>query len=180
MLKPNKIRGRALCRGFTLSETLVTISIIGVLSAVAVPEYTRQKEFSCQKPIEAQLSTLLSQAQAYNDEFGTGPNSWKELDKIATVMTATGPATSNDFDWIETPACNYKVKANKEGNQYTFIAAQKGSFPLAPEDSDEGIDPQKNTYNVVACVNVATGASDISRGDGKTATSPSDLTCGAS
>ena len=164
--------------GFSLTEALVASSLVGILASIAIPGYIGQKNSSCQSYPESIISQAMSQAQAYNDEYASLAKSWNDLDKISTIMTSSGAARGEDLNWIKLPKCNYKLMGGLAGNEYTFIAAQSGAFipPEEQEDNNE-IDNLKNKYNVVGCVNVATGASDIRSGNGETAVSTSSLNC---
>lgn len=122
----------------------------------------------------------MSQLQAFNDEYGVAAESWEELNKIATLMTKDGVASSGDFEWIELPNCNYRLEVTKNGNLYTLAAAQNDAFSGAPKEETENVDEivqEKNTFNVIGCLNVATGASDIRRGNGASAASNDELRC---
>ena len=160
--------------GFSLTEMLVTSSLIGLIASIAVPGYIGQKNASCQSYPESIIEQAMSQAQAYNDEYASAAKSWKDLDKISTIMTSSGPAQGETLNWIELPKCNYKLMGSQTGNEYTFIAVQSGAF--TGKENDE-IDSLKNNYNVVACINVATGASDIQRGNGEDEASTTSLRC---
>ena len=96
------------CAGFSLPELVIAVSITGTLAAVATPIYVGQMKASCQRQAEATISQFLSQAQAFEDEYGSAPKSWADLDKIATIMTSSGPATGGDLSWIELPNCDYR------------------------------------------------------------------------
>ena len=165
--------------GFTLTEMLTTVVILGGLSSIAIPTYLDHRTASCQSYPKSIISQAMSQAQAFNDEYATAAESWSDLDKIATIMTKTGPASGGDLSWIELPNCKYKLMGERKGNEYTFIATQSGAFipPEEQEDNNE-IDSTKNKYNIAGCINIATGASDIRSGNGKTAVSTSSLSCG--
>ena len=98
-------------KGFTLIELLVVVLIIGILSAVALPQYQKVVE----KARSAQALTLLKSlgkaADAYVIANGTGPTSFDELSVSppdwtgntawyvgnATVTPATD--TKADGDW---------------------------------------------------------------------------------
>ena len=175
--------------GFSLTELLASISIIGILSAVALPSYTNQLSKRCQGDPKSIISQAMMQAQAYNDEFGTPATGWSDLDKIATLMTSDGPATGNSFFPIELPTCEYKLWAKQEDNDYLFVATKKDVvgtpaplLPIKPEPDDNGefitaADNVGDEFNVVGCLNVATGASDIKGGNGSQLAYVDDLTC---
>ena len=131
----------------------------------------------------------MMQAQAHNDEFGTPAEGWSDLDKIATLMTSDGPATGGSFSAIELPTCDYQLWGKRDGNDYLFVATKKdvlGSpvpiVPIKPEPDKNGdiITAPENAgdeFNVVGCLNVATGASDIKGGNGSELAYVDDLTC---
>jgi type IV pilus assembly protein PilA len=163
--------------GFTLSEVLVTVGIIGTLSAISVPTYMSQVDKSCQSQLKSLVSQTMAQTQAYNDEFGTAATSWGDLDKIGTIMTETGPAKANNFDAIQTPGCNYKLKITQAGNVYVFNANQGNAILEPPPESGTGINAEKNKLNVMGCLNISTGASELIGGNGIKQASASELNC---
>ena len=165
--------------GFNITEMTVVVAILSALSGVAIPTYLDQKTASCQGYPNSIIQQAMSQTQAYNDEYGDAAQSWGDLDKVATIMTSSGPATGGDLSWIELPNCDYRLMGERDGNEYTFIAAQSGAFiPLEEQEDNNEIDNLRNKYNVVGCVNIATGASDIRSGNGETAVETTSLTCG--
>jgi type IV pilus assembly protein PilA len=182
-------KSRPAKEGFTLTELLTSISIIGILSAVALPSYTNQLSKRCQGDPKSVISQSMMQAQAYNDEFGTPATGWSDLDKIATLMTSDGPATGGSFFPIALPTCDYQLWGKRDGNDYLFVATKKDVLgtpvplvPIKPEPDENGefITAAENVgdeFNVVGCLNVATGASDINGGDGSQLAYVDDLTC---
>ena len=175
--------------GFTLIEMLTTVSIVGILAAISLPNYFKQLSKGCQSTPESIINQVMMQAQAYNDEFGNPASGWSDLDKIATLMTADGPAIGSTFQPIPLQTCGYYLWGKQTGNDYLFVATNKNVIgiptPLAPskpeedENGDLVIEPSHSDddFNVLGCLNVATGASDIKRGNGSTLAYVDDLTC---
>ena len=163
--------------GFTLTETIATVSIIASIGAIAVPSLHKQYQGSCQQQPSNTIAAVMAQAQAFNDEFGAPASSWRDLDKVGTLMSSTGPATADNFNWINLPNCDYKLTAKQTENTYIFEAVQGKALIDVPSPPEPPIDSSKNAYNVIGCLNVATGASAILAGDGNVPASQSDLTC---
>ena len=189
MKNQNRTTDERLETGFSLTELMAAISIIGVLSSVAIPQYTRQLNRRCQGEPESIINQVMMQAQAYNDEFGNPASGWSDLDKIATLMTKDGPALGTSFQPIPLQTCDYNLWGKQDGNDYLFAVTKKNVigtpspiFPFEPEPDENGniVMRESDTgdeFNVVACLNVATGASDIKRGNGSELAYVDDLTC---
>lgn len=175
--------------GFTLTELVTSIAIVGTLSAISIPNYIKQISRGCQSEPESIINQVMMQAQAHNDEFGTPATGWSDLDKITTLMTAEGPALGATFQPIPLQTCDYNLWGKQAGNDYLFIATKKNVLgiptPIAPfkpqddENDDLTVEPSNSgdDFNVLGCLNVATGASDIKRGNGSELAYVDDLTC---
>ena len=159
--------------GFTLTESIITVAITGTLATIALPSYIEQTKKSTQLETEAMVSQVIGQISSFNDEFGKPPENWKDLDKVATISTSKGAATSNNFDWISLPNQQFKLKVNRSGNLYTLLANPTWNAPQTDEDDPHLI----SAYNIIACLNVATGSSDIRKGNGTIEASTTELTC---
>jgi type IV pilus assembly protein PilA len=170
--------------GFSLTEAITTVAIIGTVASVATPQYIRHKQKNCQKPAESTMAMVLTQVQAYNDEYGQPATGWSDLDKISTLMTATGPAKGDNFNPIQLTSCEYDLRGSQSGSRYLFSSSKRNSGHKDPSDSNnqtintDASIPGRNTFNVVACIDTSTGASDVRSGDDNNSASTEDLTCG--
>lgn len=166
-------------QGFTMSELLVSVAITGTVIAIGTPTYLSQAKAGCQRRAEAVISQVLTQAQAYNDEFGEPPKGWNDLDKIATIMTIDGPANSTDFTKIILPGCNYEITGAADNNELNIQAMPKrgtNTKPLSETEESQAVN-RGDEYNVIGCINYETGASDIRRGTGNEAASTESVRC---
>lgn len=117
-------------KAFTLIELLVVVLIIGILAAVALPQYQKAVEKS--KAIEGLtiLKSVYSAVNAYYLANGTYPTSFNQLDInlpwTGTTFIMGSPFISNE-DWslaLYTPASSYagliitKIKGPYTGGQF--------------------------------------------------------------
>ena len=142
--EPKKIRSL----GFSLSELLVTVSIVGILSSIALPNYFEQVQRTRQNEAASTISQIQTTIAAYADEFGVLPTSWAELNETSAVMTDVGPAISNNFQEITLAGGYYGVAINNTDNLFTITASRDEAPNL----------------NIIACVNLTNGASGINQG----------------
>lgn len=68
---PIRRAGRKPWRGFTLIELLVVVAIIGLLSAIAIPQYSRYKEQAFAGLVEGDARNAASAQEAYYIDFNT-------------------------------------------------------------------------------------------------------------
>jgi type IV pilus assembly protein PilA len=143
-------------RGLTLVELLATVSIIGILSAVAVPNFIGQISRTKRSEAVATLTQFQQKLASYVDEYKTIPSSWRSLSDYSLIMTSTGPASVTSFlspSLIQLPGENYNVIAFRNGTDlYTFHA-----IPANTKANSEG-------YNVMACIDLQNGATDLKEG----------------
>lgn len=150
--QPFKIsRAYRIDQGFSLSEVLITVVIIGILTAIAIPNYINSLNKGRQFDAATQVSQIQSGIQAYADEFLAGPGGWSDLSRVTSVMTSSGPATGAGFSAITTPSGEYSITVTGGGSSFT-IRASSGRAGA--------------NWDIAACVNTASGASQLTRGNG--------------
>ena len=157
--------------GFTLVEVLITITIVGILSSLALPNYFRQLQKTRQKEAVAAISQLQNTIVGYVDENGIHPNNWKELNETSAIMTPSGPTAQNNLGWL-TMASSGCTTTNKDC--YTFrITRANDYYILEAKPTKENA----ANYNVFACIDIKTGASDLRKGTSSKAAQKGDLQC---
>ena len=147
-LKLRSIKNPHRDSGLTLTELLISVVILGILSAIAMPNYFDQVNRSRQNEAASTISQIQTTIASYADEFGVLPESWAELNETSAVMTDNGPATSKNFQAITLAGGYYDVAVNNTDNLFTITASR---------------DDEPN-LNIVACVNLTNGASGINQG----------------
>tara|TARA_B100000959_G_C14846697_1_gene568333 strand:- start:448 stop:966 length:519 start_codon:yes stop_codon:yes gene_type:complete len=157
--------------GFTLSEVMITVVIVGILSAVALPNYFRQVQRTKQSEATATLAQIQTIVATYIDEYNLTPTSWKDLSDMTAIMTTSGPADLASFESIILPGGNYTVSGTTSGDDNNYF-----EFTATPVSTDE----ETLKYNVMACIDLENGASDLKQGNRDSANKKiesTDLVC---
>jgi type IV pilus assembly protein PilA len=134
--------------GLTLTELLISVVILGILSAIALPNYFDQVNQSRQNEAASTISQIKTTIASYADEFGVLPTSWSELNDTSAVMTDAGPATKDNFQAITLAGGYYNVVISNTDNLFTITATREDEPNL----------------NIIACVNLTNGASGFNQG----------------
>jgi len=140
--------------GFSLTELIMAVSIVGILSAIAIPNYVSQICRSETTEAVSSVGSLQAIVSAYIDETGVLPTSWNNLNSISAIMSNDGEMTGEFTEKWTLPSEHYEITV---------------SGPTSSTYNIKGI-PTDGCPNrdVKACLNASTGASKLSEGDGTT------------
>ena len=109
-------------KGFTLTELLVVVLVIGVLAAIALPSYTKSVKKSRVSDALNNLNIVSLKQQDYmlnNEKYA---ETFKDLNVPIAGLTSTegNTATVGSFNYTLSDACISAV-SNRSGENYTLV-----------------------------------------------------------
>ncbi len=128
-MKLNKLRIQANEKGFTLIELMIVIAIIGILAAVAIPNFISYRDKAFCSAAESDASSL---AAAISDYFAIPANvSW--ADSVLDAGFVGGPASSGNAI-VKFPALSGQNNATVNGPVESIVISVTDGSGRCPKD----------------------------------------------
>ncbi len=91
LTKMNRKRGE---KGFTLIELMIVIAIIGILAAIAIPQFSKYRERGYDAMANADVKNMYTAAQAYFSDYPSGAITTAKLTAYGYKQSSPNEMTS--------------------------------------------------------------------------------------
>jgi len=125
-------------KGFTLIELMIVVAIIGILAAIAIPNFLTYQCKSKQSEAKTNLGAIANSEESYNAEYS--------VYKAAANVTAL----KTEINWEAKGNLKYDYKVEKSGSTgFLATATANGTYGSSLKGDTWTMDEAKNLINTV-------------------------------
>ncbi len=125
-------------KGFTLVEIIIVVSIIAILTAIAVPSYQSSKRKACRNDAKSTILEIVARQEKHYFQFNTYAESLADLHYLTNDESPEGCYTLLIEDCAIGGNC-YQVTATAVGNQTLDTACASFTMNSIGQKSATGI-----------------------------------------
>ena len=114
--------------GFTLIELLIVVLIIGILAAVALPQYQKAVERSKAMQAITLLKSVYDAQQVYYLEHGTFATKFADLNINMPWFTKQRPWSGNAYDYLANEEWTVELAGNYWGDRMLYVGRNSGPY----------------------------------------------------
>ena len=107
-------------QGFTLIELLVVVLIIGVLSAVALPQYQTAVERSRAAEALTQMAAIADSMERYHAQHESWPSSFNSLDVDIPTIPTTSCTSGHGGKYFCVSFSSNEIVATRSRNSHSY------------------------------------------------------------
>lgn len=112
-----QVQRRALFAGFTLIELMITVAIVAILAAVAVPAY---RDYIVRSRL-ADGTNALSSLRARMEQYYQDNRTYKSVGAIVSPCAASSTAGTFTIDCPSLENTSYRLRAKGSGTTANFV-----------------------------------------------------------
>ena len=139
-------------QGFTLIELLVVVLIIGILSAVAVPQYQKAVEHARSAEALTLMAAMSESAQRYYDQHESWPSDFSQLDVEIPVFEGTSHGGKSFHLEFVIAVNDFVIMAIRRNPAHTYTLSttitpqEDGSYSVVRSCDTGGPDEKAEEY----------------------------------